>query len=194
MTALITRVRSLIADPSGAGEVFSDDTIQEALDITRLNVRYAQLRPAPSITGAGVITYTDYWADIGDWEADVTLWNGAFTEVTPATADLVTGHWTFDVAAPGQVPPLFILGKSYDAYAASADLLDRWSAMLAGDYDFSGAGQSFRRSQAFQAKSDLAARYRRLARVHSIPMIRNDLGDDTSVANILVGATDLMGY
>jgi len=44
MATLVARIRVMISDPSGASQVFSDDTIQEVLDLSRVTVRYGILR------------------------------------------------------------------------------------------------------------------------------------------------------
>lgn len=197
MANLILRIRGMINDPSGPNETFSDQTIQDALDATRTNVRYAMLRPEPTLTlaqGGTTFNYADYYADYGDWEDDLTLWNGAFTQVTPSTSDNLTGHWQFSLPNPGQLPPLFVVGKYYDRYLASATLVERLAAMQALNFDFTADGQSFRRSQAYTALMNLVAEYRRHALVRSMPIIRTDLEDDTSATNLTVGDTDLIGW
>lgn len=195
MSDLITRVRTLISDPAGASQQFDDQTIQDMLDLGRINVRNALLRPAVSLTTNGVMTYTDYFADQGNWEADVVLQDGHFTSVTDySDADYLTGHWTWNLAVPGKIPPIFITGKYYDIYGAAADLLERWAAAWARSYDFTSDGQSFHRSQATPAMLTQAKQYRKQAIVHTIPLERSDLSDDSSAANIVVGNTDVMGW
>ncbi|MCX7670395.1 MAG: hypothetical protein N2439_10020, partial [Anaerolineae bacterium] len=119
MADLITRIRLLINDPAGASQVFTDQQVQDALDRHRTEVRYLTLTAAETIT-AGAVDYLDYYADVGDWEADEALYDGAYALLTPSAADRLTGHWTF---AASQPPPVLITGKHYDVYAAAADLL-----------------------------------------------------------------------
>lgn len=198
MAALITRVRGMINDPAGTSQFFPDQDIQDALDFNRVNVKYALLRPTPTLVNNGQsgtsYSYLDYYADIGDWEDDLVLNNGAFQTITPATSDNLTGHWTFNLPAPGQLPPVFITGQYYDRYLASATLLERWAAALSMNFDFTADGQSFRRSQAPQMLMNLAKEYRKHALVHTMQIVRSDLGDDTSATNVTVGNTDLMGW
>lgn len=195
MNDLISRVRLLIGDPSGASQQFTDQNIQDMLDLGRVNVVNALLRPAVTLTSNGVLNYTDYYADIGNWESDVVIQNGSFTILTDMSAsDYLTGHWTWNLASPGKIPPLFITGKYYDLYGASADLLEMWAATWARSYNFTADGQSFQRSQAAQMMLTQAKQYRKQALVHTIPMIRSDLSDDSSGANIVVGNTDVMGW
>lgn len=195
MSDLISRVRLLIADPSGASQQFQDQDIQDILDLGRVNVRNALLRPTVSLTTNGVLNYEDYYADMGNWESDVVIQDGHFNVVSDyASVDYLTGHWNWNLPNPGKIPPLFITGKYYDIYGAAADLLERWAAAWLRSYDFTSDGQTFRRSQAAQAMREQAKQYRRQALVHTIPMTRDDLADDASSTNVVVGNTDVMGW
>jgi hypothetical protein len=194
MASLIARVRSLIADPAGASQQFTDDTIQDVLDESRITVRQALLRPEVTINPGGGFVYTDYYASVGQWEDDLVLQNGSWQTVTPLTSDNLTGHWTFANTAPGQIPPLLITGKYYDTYLASAVLLERWAASWARSYDFSADGQSFRRSQAAQAMLTQAREYRKQARPQFIRLDRDDLNSDSGVSTSVIGNPDMWSY
>lgn len=195
MSSLIARVRSLISDPAGANQQFSDQDIQDVLDTGRVNVINALLRPTVTLTASGILNYENYYSDVGYWETDAVIQDGAFNVATDYTdADYLTGHWTWNLANPGKLPPLFITGKYYDLYGASADLLERWAAAWARSYDFTADGQSFHRSQASAAMLTQARQYRKQALVRAIPMVRDDLSDDSSSQNVVVGNTDVMGW
>jgi hypothetical protein len=159
MAELISRVRGLVGDAAGADQVFLDDEVQAVLDRYQTVVRYARLRPEPTPLPAGAVEYRDYYAAVGDWEADELLYDAASQPLTPASADRLTGHWTF--ASPGQQPPVYIVGKVYDVYGAAADLLERWAARVKLEFDFSADGQSFSRSQKARSLLELAREYRR---------------------------------
>jgi hypothetical protein len=199
MSDLITRVRLLIGDPNPAptGQTmqFQDQDVQDVLDAGRVNVRNALLRPTVTLTTSGVLNYEDYYADEGNWEADVTLQDGHFTILTDFTAaDYLTGHWNWNLPSPGKIPPIFITGKYYDIYRAAADLLERWAATWLRSYDFSADGQSFHRSQAAKAMMDQAKAYKRQSLVHVIPLVRSDMQDASGSGNVVVGNTDVMGW
>lgn len=195
MNDLIARVRVLIGDPSGASQQFDDQTVQDVLDLSRVNVRNALLRPAPSLVSSGLLNYSDYFADIGHWEADVVIQDAAFNILSDMSAsDLLTGHWTWSLAAPGKIPPLFITGKYYDIYAAAADLLERWAAVWTRAYAIGEAGTTLQRQQVAPAMLAQARQYRKQQLVHSIPMVRSDLEEDTSGENLLIGNSDVMGW
>jgi hypothetical protein len=160
MTALIDRVRLLINDPAGEGQVFSDHELQDFLDRQRQFVRYLELSDAPTYA-AGETLYLDYMADRGDWEADAVAQDGAFRGLTPASIDYQTGHVRF---ADSQSPPVLLTGKVYDVYAAAVDALEAWQAKVALEYNFSAAGESFQRSQKLAQLERLADVYRRRIR------------------------------
>lgn len=196
MADLIARVRQYIGDPAGANAFFTDATLQDQLDEYRRTVRYATLRPGPTLQPGSLYDYLDYFSSVGNWEADEVLTWADFSVLTPATADRLTGHWTFANPpgnAAGIYPPVRITGKFYDVWAASADLLEQWAAFLATTtYDFTADGQTFHRSQIVSAKSALAATYRRRARATSVTARRADMaGPRSSFALSLGGPGDV---
>ncbi|MGZ3677033.1 MAG: hypothetical protein ACXWQR_00515 [Ktedonobacterales bacterium] len=198
MTDLITRVRVLIGDGnpvSGNPYQFGDQDIQDALDLKRVWVRSAVLRPAPSLTSNGIISYQDYFADQGNWESDVVIQDAAFHILSDMSAsDYLTGQWTWNLASPGKIPPIFITGKFYDIYGAAADLLEKWAAFAMRAYDVTMDGTTLRRSQMAQGMLTQAKQYRKQALVHVIPMTRSDMNDDSSGTNVIMGNTDVMGW
>lgn len=174
MSELIARMRMLVGDPAGADSAFSDDEIEMILDRHRTTVRYAPLHAAPTMLPNGTIEYRDYYADFGDWEADEKLFDASRNELSPLSADRNTGHWAFP--PPGQTPPVLIVGKTYDVYAAAAELLEIWAAAVKLEFDFSTDGQTFDRSQKVKALLALAAEYRRHRRPMVATMTRSDVG------------------
>src|SRR5579875_2382787 len=190
MSDLIAPVRMLIAD-TGTTQQFQDQDIQDRLDASRDDIRYEGLTIAPSIVNAASTAnqpqtiFADYYSAYQWWEQDVVLQgcqNGqAWVVLTPAASDYIVGHWQFELnvftsgTVPGQLPPAFATGKVYDIYCAAADLLEYWAAALAGSYDVTVDGQSLRRSQLMNAKLDMAAHYRTLAKPRLVKMRRNDV-------------------
>lgn len=176
MAALINRVRSMIGDPITA-PTFGDQDIQDILDDTRVTVRYAILRAEPTLGNGGILSFNDFYADVTDWEDSpaTQIFGPSYQLLTPATADTLTGHYTFTLPAPGQIMPVFIVGQTYDRHLAAAELLERWAALLTNAYDYSIGSQSFKRSQQFSAKLALAGKYRLKARPKLIPMENSDV-------------------
>lgn len=190
MSDLITRVSIMIGDPTNAQ--FTTQQVQDYLDEHRDDVRYEGLAIAPSIVNTASTNnqpetiFADYYSKFGWWEQDVVLQgqgsNGAaWVVLTPVASDYIVGHWQFELTpfvngtVPGQLPPVFATGKVYDPYAAAADLLEFWAAVLAGSYDVTVDGQTLRRSQLMQAKLTLATTYRRRAKPLVAKQNRHDV-------------------
>lgn len=193
MSDLISRVRLLIAD-TGSPSQFQDQDVQDVLDLGRVVVRTALLRPTITLDTNGAANYADYYADVENWESGATIQNGAFAIISDYTADYLTGHWSFSLPNPGQVPPLFITGQYYDIYGAAADLLERWAAAWARSYNFTSDGQSFQRSQAAQMMLTQSKQYRKQSFARTVSMVRDDLSGDRSSINVVAGATDVFGW
>lgn len=195
MQAIIQRVRLLINDPNpnftDTVVQFSDQDIQDILDSTRQDLRYLALAPAPTYSGSN-ISYLDYYADLGDWEDDIALKQWRINSVTPATSDNIVGHWTFSLTT---LPPVYLIGKTYDVYRCAADLLERLSARWALSYNVSVDGQSLQRGMAFTAIQDLAHNYRMKQRAHFIGVTRSDLVNKQQNGNLGLGPLpiDYMG-
>ncbi len=176
MDDLINRVRRYIGDPASASQQFSDQDIQNVCDEHRFTVRYAPLRPGPTLTAGALYNYLDYYADLGNWESDAVLTWVDFSVLTPATSDYINGHWTFSIPAPGQYPPVYITGKYYDLHAVAADLLEEWAASLASSsYAFSADGRSFQRQQIPANLYKAADMHRRKQMATSAPTYRGDM-------------------
>lgn len=175
MSNLIQRVRLLINDPNpnftSTIVQFSDQEIQDVMDATRQDLRYLALAPAPTYSASN-IQYLDYYADLTDWEDDIQLRQWRINTVTPATSDNIVGHWTFALTT---LPPVYLIGKTYDVYRSAADLLERLAARWVLSYNVSADGQSLQRSQAAIALQNLAHTYRMKQRAHVIGVTRSDL-------------------
>ncbi len=165
MGDLIARVRLLVNDPAGTSAVFTDQEIQDALDAHRRDVRYLPLAEAPTYGAGGTVSYLEYFAGRSNWEADAVVQDGDYTTLTPASVDYTGGIVTF---ATNQDPPLTMTGKTYDLYAAAADIVTAWQAKVARDYDFSAQGQTFHRSQMLRSLGELAQTLRNAAGAGSV--------------------------
>lgn len=209
MSDLIARVRTLIGDPASATQNFPDPVIQDWLDRRQALVRYELQTAAPDIvplaTQPAAFNWATYVSHFQDWEANAVFQgqlNGKSWQIlTPVSADYQRGVWTFDVtlptissAIPAQVPPVFIIGAVYDPYFSAARLLEVWAAQLAGAYDFTSDGQTFRRSQLMQAKLQLAQAYLRNAKPRIVSTYRGDLQQPSTIQPVhLIGASNDFG-
>lgn len=178
MSDIIAKVRLMVGDPAGASQQFTDQQVQDALDRCRTDVRYELLQVQVTLSPSS-IEYLDYYSRYGFWESDYQLLGPGYVALTPASVELLldTAHFVFlaGSSGTGQFPPVFLAGKTYDVYAASADLLEYWAATLARAFAFSADGASFQRNQQAPALQNLAALYRRQARMRTVKMIRNDV-------------------
>lgn len=177
MADLITYVRRNIPTVAVGDTGYLDDQpIQDALDAHRFTVRYAPLRPGPTLTNGALYNYTDYYADIGYWESDGVLTWVNFETLSPATADWLTGHWTFNLPAPGQYPPVYLTGKYYDIEYAIHDALQQVIAALSlSTYTFSADGATFQRTQIITTLQKLADQHLRKAKVTTRQARRTDV-------------------
>ena len=160
MSDLIKVVRRKSGDLAGANQVFDDSDIQDTLDRRRRDVRYGGLDVAETIAPNGAITYTSFHdpSGYGYWESDAFLSDGSWQTITPDSANLVAGIWSFD---PGLTnPSVFVTGQQYDVNAAAADLLDEWLSRVKREWSFSSAGRSYQRGEQIEAFTQAIERYR----------------------------------
>ena len=172
MSDLISRIRTFVNDPAGADQLFDDQAIQDYLDRRRLHVRFAALRAEPTIKTGGVLEWHDYFADLGDWEADLQLTDRSYQSISADTSDLQVGYWTFTA---NQYPMVYITGKTYDVYGTAADLLEAWAATLKLKFAFASNGQSYHPEQQQAGVMALAGQYRSRQRQQTALMTRDDI-------------------
>jgi len=192
MTAIIARVRLKIFDPAGASQVFADQDIQDVLDDgARQDVFNMELTPKPTFS-SGRVQWLDYLAGedptIGDWEDDAVLKQYLITVVTPSVNEPIKGHWQF---AANTFPGVYLTGKTYDIYRASADLLELWAARYMTRFDFASDGQSFKVSQVPAQLQKLAQMYRDKQRVTHLSLRRSDLGGRELQAQTAMGPLEI---
>lgn len=188
MAALIAETRLLIGDPAGVTQQFEDSAIQDKLDEARDPVRYEELTPAPSVvnasesdSGPANYVWADYYSMFGWWEQGAVIQDGHFVVLSPIASDYLTGHWQFQLTPfangtpPGQFPPLFVTGNTYDLHLAAKMLWLARAANLATAYDFTADGASFRRSQQLQMCLQMADYHAGLARGRTFRAVRDDI-------------------
>lgn len=190
MADLIARVRSMTQD-TGNPSQFTDQDVQDILDNNKTFVRYALLEPKPTLANGGIIAYNDFYAEVGDWESDATLYGPGFAVLTPSVSDLIAGHWQTNLPSPGQPLPVYIVGQFYDRFAAAAELLERWAAAWARNYAFMADGASFQRQQASQMMLTQAAQFRAQAKARTGKQTRDDVSDNQTSFSTLLGDTSV---
>lgn len=163
MGSLVARLRMLIADHADPDQVFSDEDLQDFLDRRRIDVRRLELYAPPALA-AGATQYLDFFDPYfgGNWEDDETLHGATLAPVTPTTADRLTGHWTF---AASQLPPVYIVGKTYDVNGAAADACEVWAAREKLAFDVSADDARLLRSEKHAMLLTQAQTFRKRARM-----------------------------
>jgi len=180
MAALITRVRSLIAD-TGGSPVFTDDEVEGALDATRIDWNYLLLDPHPTLHNGSATTYSVFVAMAGGgWESDYILYDSTWAVVTNDPSNDTVDAGRFLRIADNTDRFLYICGKQYDIYDASAELCESWAAALKAQYDLqSGAGLLGRHRSALAQKfgqvAAAAQLMRQRARAKNVSTIRRDV-------------------
>jgi hypothetical protein len=176
MATLITRVRTLIGDLSSSQ--YTDDQVQAALDQRRTQHTNRVLDYDQKVNPPGsATTYVEFFSAYKFWEEDEEIRQSNGTVVTPDADDELAGYWHF---ASSQTPPLYINGKTYDVYAAAADLLEEWAATKKLEFDFQDGASAIGRkgadlTQPFRQMLELAALYRKKSLPRAILSVRDDI-------------------
>lgn len=176
MTDVVAKVRRLIQDPastpSGNEPHFTNAEIQSVLDKNRIDVRRGRLIPSPTYTSSQA-NYYDHYSQYGDWETDATFQDDAYNDVTGdiTTSEWEVGHWTFDTS----YTVVLITGKTFDVYAAAAQLLTEWTASAKSKFSFATDKLRFSRDQEQSNLLQLRDTYLALARPRSVEMVRDDV-------------------
>lgn len=192
MANLIARVRTLIADPAGASQTFADDDIQNALDSHRTERRWVPLRPSATFAPGITVTFTNFYSDAQNWEDDIVLQDTGYNAIVPSVSEPLVGHWQF-AAQPAGIA-VRATGKTYDLYAAAADLLEAWGAQVKLDFRYVDNRAQYWRDQKFQALAQLAEKYRRLALPVSGRLVQSDAAPDIDGSGVTYPAVNGEGY
>ena len=171
MASIITLVRGLINDPAGASQQFTDEAIEDQLDLAREYHHISALTALPEPAG----TQLKFKSEHRYWESDVSLSDPAGTVLSPTSSDPISGYFVFGSTQTG----VYATGFTYDVYAASAELLSLWAGRIEQDIlKFSADGSSYEFSGFREAKLRLAAQY--MARssafgaIASVGLVRDD--------------------
>jgi hypothetical protein len=135
---------------------WSDDQLQDILDIHRLDLRFMALQPYPNQVQGGSLVYYDYLSEYGYLEAttggSAILYLQDSTGATLGTAlwnaDYRRGMFTFVSTTNGT--SVYMTGRHYDMNAAAADVWRRKAAHYApSSFDFSTDNHSISRAQVY---------------------------------------------
>lgn len=171
MAGLITLVRGLINDPMGSSQQYTDEAIEDQLDLAREYHHISALTALPEPAG----TQLKFKSEHRYWESDVSLSDPAGTVLTPASSDPISGYFVFGSTQSA----VYATGFTYDVYAAAAELLSLWAGRIEQDIvKFSADGSSYEFEGVRNAKLKLASQYKakssRFGAIQTVRMVRDD--------------------
>ena len=171
MAKLIALIRGLINDPVGSSQQYTDEAIEDQLDLAREYHHISALTALPEPAG----TQLKFKSEHRYWESDVSLSDPAGTVLTPASSDPISGYFVFGSTQTG----VYATGFTYDVYAASAELLSLWAGSIEQDIvKFSADGSSYEFEGVRNAKLKLASQYKakssRFGAIQTVRMVRDD--------------------
>ena len=159
MADLITTVRQLTASGTadytvGGTTYWTDDQVETVLDLYRTDVYEERIEPISSeLDSDGTARYYDYQSaytyyettDAGTAVFTIRDSGGTVLGTATYTIDYDRGHIEFSSDTTGSAR--WINGRSYDVYAAAADIWNRKAGHVADRFDFTADGASFKVSQ-----------------------------------------------
>jgi len=189
MTAIIEELRTMTEAGTaeytvGTTSYWSDNALQDILDIHRVDVIHNPLIPYPVVGSGGTSLYYDYRSTFGFWEqttggtAIFYVQNGGGTTVGTAlyTPDYRRGQITFSSDTTGSA--LYITGRSYDLYAAAANIWRKKAAHYAPtSFDFSTDNHTVSRSKVYEHCLQMASYFdgQGNSAIESVEMTRGDM-------------------
>ena len=171
MYDLIQRVRTLTATNVGdyivgSQQYWTEAQIEAVLDSHRLDFSDDLMTPLREVNSGGTVAYYTYQAHYPNLEitsgGTAVLYVRDSTGTRAGTAnysiDYRAGRVTFNANTLGTA--YYMTGRSYDIYAAAADILEQKAAHVAERFDFTADGASFKVSQLVQQYERQAASMR----------------------------------
>lgn len=189
MANLITELRGMAeagtADYSlGSVNFWSDDHLQDVLDLHRKDVVFEPLQVIPTHGAGGTVLYQDYRSQFGFYEATTggtaILYlqdsTGANVGTASYTPDYRRGQFLFTADTRGTA--YYATGRSYDLNAAAADVWRRKASHYSvSAFDFSTDNHSVSRSQVYDHCLEMAKHFEGQSgdAVQTTQMFRSDL-------------------
>jgi hypothetical protein len=196
MSSLILHVRELAAigtddrtleGTSTTHSYWSDEQVQTVLDRNRLDIVDEELSKHRSINSGGTAEYRIYDSQHRNYEATdggtaiyyLRTSTGSRAGTATYTPDYASGRVLFAADTLGTA--YFLNGRTYDVYAAAAEIWRQKAAQVAERFDFSADGASFRASQLMGHYERMAqemekkATFGEAAGVRTVTMFRDDV-------------------
>lgn len=177
MAYIITFVRELINDPAGASQKFTDQQIQDRLDLNRLDLYGDVLKSADTLDTDGTIDWKDFFARLPFWETDFFIQKISGVANAPTSSEPLIGKFTY---ATNQTEPLIITGKVYNVYGVASTLMTMWIAEIRGQIQmWSADGTTVQRIGQIKDMQNLAAKYAAMSwgwgNSTQVKLVRKDL-------------------
>lgn len=180
MANLITRLRGMTnagtVDYTIAGVSFwSDDQLQDALDRHRTDLNFMELEAVPEYSGGALVykKYSSGWPQLEEGDNFAVLdSNGNAAGTASYTADYQLGAVTFGSDQAGAA--YFLNARSYDLYAASADIWRQKAAHAAERVSWSSDNMRVDASQYLKHCEAMVKHYSGLARMGVVDIVRGD--------------------
>ena len=189
MTALLEELRGLVEAGSaeytiGTTLYWSDNALQDVLDLHRNDLIHHELTPRPVVGTSGTSIYYDYLANYGFFETTTagstifSLQNGGGTLLGTAlwSADYRRGIVTFASDALGSA--VFLTGRSYDLHASAAEIWRKKAAHYAPtSFNFSTDNHSISREQVYQHCLEMSRYFEGVSQdsIQSTSLYRSDM-------------------
>jgi len=193
MTDLIMELRGLteagtsdytIIGNSGTTLYWSDNALQDVMDMYRRDVIYGRLAAVPIIVSGGTLEYYEYRSPYKFFEATTggsTIFyiqdgTGATAGTSLWTADYRRGIVTFGSNVEGT--SYYVTGRSFDLNAAAALVWRKKAAHYAPtSFNFSTDNHSISREQVYDHCLQMASYFEGMSSdaIQTIPMYRSDM-------------------
>ena len=172
------------ADYTIAGRAYwTDDQLEDVLDRNRVDMNRVIMTGIKSVSFDNDPEWRRYNAPQGWLEKTdggtaiffLQLAGGSVVPLSEYTPDYQRGIVEFTDDRGGQT--IYLTARSYDVYAAAADVWEQKAAQAAGMIDFSTLNHSVKRGHVSQAYQRMAAKYRAMSNTgsSSAQAVRSDL-------------------
>lgn len=167
------------ADYTIAGTSYwTDDQIEDHLDVTQKNVNYQPMHAVPTYGIGGAVTYTEYQTGMRNWEKSPIVQDEGGTTLTAGTS---TGNYAFDdvtgvvdFVGDTEGKTRYITGYVYNPEQAASAIWAEKASQTAALFDFSTDNHSIKRSQMRESYLEMARFYKNKAGVGMVRLVRSD--------------------
>lgn len=178
MQYIITFVRELISDPAGASQQYTDQQIQDRLDLNRLDLYQSPLKEQETLQDDGTYEWHDFFARLPFWETDFVIKQPDGDTLTPDTSEPLIGKFHF--TAHQEEVPLSITGKVYNVYGVAGTLVTMMIADIRNQVtSWTADGTTIQRLNQLKNLEDLSKIYAQKAwgwgNYNQIKLVRKDL-------------------